>query len=488
MRPRLSSVWLLLLAATALRAPGMFHDFWFDEAWSFLLVRDLVTSPAAILTRLRVDNNHPLNSLFLHVLGAHAAGWVYRLPALAFGVGAVALAGRIMARRSRVAATIAMILVGGSYPLIVYSSEARGYAPMVFFVLLAIHAHERHVATRGATALVAFWIAVVLGFLSHLTFVHVYGAILLWAVHEARARRDGPGAVSALVVTQGVPLLFLAAFHLVYIRHLYVAGAEPAPFHSVLAETVAVMVGTAPRGIAVWGAFAVVIVVACAGLTAVRRADTGLFIFYASGIFVLPALGVVLAKSRPALIEPRFFPRYFLVSITLWLLLGAWWLAELFEKHAAGRAGVVAAVALYVLGNLWHTAHFIADGRGQYRKALDQMAAETRAPVITVSSNSDLRTGVLLAFHGRQLPGDTRVVLYPHTSARAAEATWHIREDLEPTSVPGEFAGLRGQRFRLRERYPFYGLSGCQWSVYERVDGPEPATTERSGRRGEPRR
>jgi len=28
----------------------------------------------------------------------------------------------------------------------------------------------------------------------------------------------------------------------------------------------------------------------------------------------------------------------------------------------------------------------------------------------------------------------------------------------------------------LTKRYPFYGLSGCQWSLYERVDAPGAGT------------
>jgi hypothetical protein len=180
-RPRLPYFGLVLLAAAVLRAPGMFHDFWFDEAWSYLLVREFVSSPADILTRLHVDNNHPLNSLFLYVLGDRTAWYVYRVPAFVFGVGAVVLAGAIMARRGRAHASAAMILVGCSYPLVVYSSEARGYSPMVFFVLLALDSYERHLATRAWFPLATFWTAVILGFLSHLTFAHAYGAMLVWA-------------------------------------------------------------------------------------------------------------------------------------------------------------------------------------------------------------------------------------------------------------------------------------------------------------------
>ena len=59
---------VVLLTSLAVRVPGMFHDFWLDEAWSYLIVRGL-TSPLEVLTRAHIDNNHPLNSWFLYALG-----------------------------------------------------------------------------------------------------------------------------------------------------------------------------------------------------------------------------------------------------------------------------------------------------------------------------------------------------------------------------------------------------------------------------------
>lgn len=472
MRFHLSSCWLVLLASIALRGPGMLHDFWFDEAWSSLLVRELVSSPLDILTRVHIDNNHPLNSFFLYALGDQTAWSVYRIPSFVLGIGAVILSGHIMSRRGRAHAVAAMILTGCSYPLIVYSSEARGYAPMIFFVLLAIDAHERYLVTREWLALTTFWVAAILGFLSHLTFVHAYGAILLWAGYEARKRTgDFQHALANVAGTQSLPLLFLAGFYLVYIRHLHVAGGEPAPLLSVLAETVGVTLGTPTHGVWVWVAVALLAVLLGVGLKTVRGVDAGLFILFLSGILIVPGLGVLI-ELRRALMEPRFFPRYFLVSIILFLLLCGWVVGEQYQKGATRRLAAAVIVIGYLLGNLWHAAAFITVGRGHYRDALNYMARETGDSTIRVSSNSDFRTRVLLAFYGRYLPTDKTVIFYQRTSPRVAEAGWRIREDLEPTRrVPREIDDGRGHRFRLMERYSFHGLSGCQWSLYERVNG-----------------
>jgi hypothetical protein len=100
------------------------------------------------------------------------------------------------------------------------------------------------------------------------------------------------------------------------------------------------------------------------------------------------------------------------------------------------------------------------------------MARETTDATIRVASNSDLRTRVLLAFHGRALPAGRTVTFYGRTSPGVHEVDWHIREDVQPaTSVPLAIDDGRGHRFQLTRRYAFYGLSGSQWSLYQRQPG-----------------
>jgi hypothetical protein len=468
---------LIFVAALALRIPGLFHDFWLDEAWSYQLVREFVSSPFDVLTRIHVDNNHPLNSWFLYALGERP-WYVYRLPSLVLGTAAVALAGAIMSRRGRPHAVATMILVGSSYPLIVYASEARGYAAMIFFVLLAIDAYERYLLAPRWTALVTFWIAAALGTLSHLTFLQAYGAILLWSAYAENARSaDLRHALANMVRLHAIPLLFLAGFYLVYVRHLAVAGAEPAGLTSVVVETIATTLGAAPRGAWAWFACAVIGFLLVASLRTMRRVDTAFFILLLTGILLIPALAVCL-ELRAALIEPRFFPRYFLVSITFFLLLSGWFVGEQYEHDANRRLFAAIFVAMYVSGNLWHAASFMWYGRGHYREALLYMAQSTDEPEIRVSSNSDFRTSTLLAFYRPYLPHDKTLTFYPRSSPRFREVTWRIVEDLDPNpDVPLDVEDREGRRFRMVKRLPFYGLSGCQWSLYRRISAPaDPAS------------
>ena len=465
--PRL--FWLLIVASLALRIPGIFHDFWLDEIWSYLIVRELV-SPFDVLLQVHVDNSHPLNSWFLYGLGEQATWFVYRIPSLLFGTGSVALAGRIMLRRGRAHAAAAIVLVGCSYPLIVYASEARGYAPLIFFVLLAIDALERYFVTRGWAALITFWLALVFGFFSHLTFFHAYAALLLWSGYEEWKRAsDFREALANLAACHAVPLLFLVEFYLVYVRHLRVAGAEPASLLSVIGETIAVALGIPGRGAWPWIALLMVVVLLAMGLRAVKRLEPGLVILSVAGILLIPGLTVFI-ELQTTLMEPRFFPRYFLVGITLFLLLTAWVVGEQYE-HGGRRFAIAATfVSLFLIGNLWQVACFIAGGRGHYRDALRYMSHETRDWEITVSSNSDFRTRLLLTFYRRYLPPDKTLTFYLHGATDIDNAEWRIVEDLQPNAaMPEQIDDGHGQGFRLMKIFPFYGLSGCQWSLYQRI-------------------
>src|SRR5689334_8427055 len=136
---------LIIVIAAILRIAGIFDDFWLDEIWSYSVARhvhklsDILLSPD-----IHIDNNHPLNTLFMWLMGDLRLWWIYRLPALAAGIGSVIVTAIIALRRGSVEALVAALLVGFSYPLIFYSSEARGYALVVFFALLGFDALERY--------------------------------------------------------------------------------------------------------------------------------------------------------------------------------------------------------------------------------------------------------------------------------------------------------------------------------------------------------
>ena len=88
------------------------------------------------ILRTRHDNNHVLNSLYLHLVGDGAPLYLYRLFAVVCGIASLWVIAHIARRWGHAEALYSVILVATSFPLLVYFSEARGYAPAMLFGLV----------------------------------------------------------------------------------------------------------------------------------------------------------------------------------------------------------------------------------------------------------------------------------------------------------------------------------------------------------------
>ena len=147
----------ILAAAAAIRVRGGWNDLWLDEIWSLELARE-VHAPLDVFVRFHHEINHYLNTLWLWLAGGEAGWLVYRVPSLVAGVGTVAIAARIAWRRGPAAVYFTTIAVSCSYLLVLYSSEVRGYASLVFFsfaCFLLIEAYQRRDDPRLGVAFAA---------------------------------------------------------------------------------------------------------------------------------------------------------------------------------------------------------------------------------------------------------------------------------------------------------------------------------------------
>ncbi len=217
--------------------PGALRaEFWFDEIWSWEFAR-AAGSPWEIVAgpRHHHDNNHKLNTLYLWFCPDGVAWWRYRLHSFVAGLAAVGLAVLIARRRGRAEAVFAGLLFATNYWLAVASTEARGYALAVCFALLAFYALEGYFTAGGWRMLVLFWVSVILGFASHLTFIHCYLALGLWSVyHCARCRLPARAEIRELLACHAVPSLFFLVLYFVDVRRMQIGGAPPLPTTEVL--------------------------------------------------------------------------------------------------------------------------------------------------------------------------------------------------------------------------------------------------------------
>jgi hypothetical protein len=471
---------LLAVAVTiagAGRLLALRGDLWLDEIWSLRLVASLGAA-AEIWTRLHHDNNHPLNSLWLYALQPTTAEWRYRLLAWAMGTAAVALAGLAARRQVRAlrpaisaaeadaAGILAALLVGGSYLMVHYASEARGYAPAVGFGLLALYVLLHGGSGHETGWASVYWLACTLALLSHLTAIAVlagglaYGAVRAW-------EGTGPWRDRALrlAVWHGPPWLLFAAHYLGFVRHMQIGGGPRHALVPVLGETAAYASGIP---IALGPPVALPLLLAVVGFALAllwRRGGRAPVAFYTLAVLAAPALGLAAGNSTLR------FPRYFVVNVAFALVLVAHALGWAWTRGAAWRAIAAAAAVLFVAGNAFPTARLVRDGRGQYRAVLRHIANASSGPEITVSSDHDFRNAMMIE-HYRAAVGlehTLRYVPVRHVPSRGVD--WILLHRLDGEAPPGDVvADPRHNRYRLEAVAPHAALSGWHWFLYRRVD------------------
>jgi hypothetical protein len=463
---------LVRLAATR-------NDLWLDEIWTLTLL-DTVHSPLGILTELHHDNNHVLNSLLLYFLRPLRADWVYRIPAWGAGVATIILAVRMAALddepASRSAATpdasrdvrmLATALVfGGSYPLVHYGSEARGYALAIAFALLAILVTFRDGVTARSRRAPIVWLALVLAVLAHALSVHVLVGLVVWATVRV-LRRDGLGrGLATLAWWFLVPVAGFAAFYVGFLRGITVGGGPREGLVPPLLRAIAMTTGLpfdAPPVLLV--TVAVVTTVVGIGWLAWRGSDQ--WLFHLVAIVGSPILLAVVAPTN------FYAERYFLVSSTLLLMLGARVLAWTTTRGVAGRTVGAMVLTAFLLGNGAAIVRLLQDGRGSYREALEFMVRHTPGSLVTVMSDHDFRNRLVIEYFAPRLATAKTVRYVRATDADVPSPDWYVAHRPLGDAPPSEvLADRQGNRYRLVVQYPTAPLSGFRWFVFQRVGAP----------------
>src|SRR5262249_24902555 len=135
--------------------------------------------------------------------------------------------------------------------------------------------------------------------------------------------------------------------------------------------------------------------------------------------------GVVSPLLLIGLSQPHFFyPRYFYLSLLVWLLLAAEAVTALAEEKPAMLPVIVVAVALALLVNVGHTWSLLSDGRGRYREALLHVLASSPQGRIRVTSDHDFRNGLVIAYHARRLGAEANIDFVTSFRARTEPVDW----------------------------------------------------------------
>jgi hypothetical protein len=352
----------------------------------------------------------------------------------------------------------------------VYSSEARGYALAGFFALAAFLALDRYLESRRLWAAIGFSLAVVLGFLSHLTFAHFYLGATAWSV--VRAVRQGPTAwlaIRRLTLCHLLPLVFLVSLYLTDVRYMVVGGGPAYSLEAVVSETLALSVGGASVD-ALFGLAALTATVVAAGaaglaLVSLWQARSDLWVFFAVAIFGSPLL--LLVAHRPEFLHVR----YFYINIVLLLVLCSYLLGRIYRSENGGPVPFAIALVLFIAGNVSNVYDFARFGRGQYLAAVQHMSDKSAGPVLHVESDQDFRIGMLLPFYAAYLPPDQRIEFHLQSALREKSPEWVILSSQAPHYAPSRaITDSRKTRYVLSGVFPFAGLSGFHWALYQRAD------------------
>jgi hypothetical protein len=449
-----------------------------DEIWSLRLVAQ-IHHPWEILTFIRHDNNHPLNSLFLYLVGPGAPSWTYRLLSCTAGSASVWLAADIGRRQfarlhpdsglpgANAAGLASAVLFGASYLLADYGSEARGYAPAVAFCLAAywalLRAHERPALWRSV-----YIVSCLLGILAHAT---AFQMIAAGAAGSLAARFDAkspcPGRWRDLASWHLPPLVGFAAYYFGYLRPMTIGGgnligAARAPALIAIGDAAASSLGLTNA----WGWMVAAPLAALAALAALVlfwRREPALAAGVVVGIFVAPLPGILLLD------EATVWPRYFIASAAGILLLLGYLLGRLWLLGREGRAGCLVLLAAFLASNAFPLSRLMTVGRGEYREALRYLLRHTPKDEVTVSCDfSDFRNEMVIGYYAPEVTPDGRAVRYfPAGNWPRPGPDWIFVERLDREPRPPERVyDAFGTLYRLERTFPHAPLSGWTWYLY----------------------
>jgi hypothetical protein len=453
---------MLSIVALLLRLYAAADNFWLDEIFTYFLAMDL-HGVTEIFTGIKVEHQ-PLVTLTMYLLGDQMNWEWYRLPSVITGTGTIALMAMAGYRRMSALALIVTLAVAAvSYPLVVYSSEARGYAPAAFFSLAMFIFLDAYWRSGNQAYLMGYWSTTVVAVLYHPAAGCIYLSLGLWSfVREWRLGGGLTQVVRDLALCHAVPLAFMAWLYFTVMRQWGSVGGDILPLAQVIGGTMAAALGLPTQVEYHWGALFLGGTIIASGLVIlVRLVRSDIWIFYLSALLLAPAL-MLCINSRPYV-----YVRYFVVLFPFFYLMIGETMDAVARRSESARTAVVGLCVLMLVGHTLTTADFLRVGRGGYLDAVTYMAANTPRPNVNVGSDHDFRNGLPIYFYSRYLPKNRSMVYLMLDAWPPDGPDWLlIHNTCSEYFVPKHFVKVRGGTYRLEKSYPVLGLSGVGWHLY----------------------
>ena len=438
---------ILFLIGVFLRVTYMGSELWLDE----ILTLQIAQGEASLFERVfgfGSDNDHPLNTLLLSFISSET-NWMVRLPAVLFGgVGVFLMISLFISHPQTQIVTLYSISL--SPFLVYYSSEARGYALLLFFALLLPYLIVRVIDDFRWRDLFSVSLVTAFGLLSHATFLFVVCGALAWLATEYVFRRDSVLEVRQAVVFPFFSILLVSLLFVVLSISRIPVGAGPSySTIEVIAAAIAAVFGGAEQTLfpALYYQLIGLLVILVSGsqLLALCRSRDPIAIFYIVAIFVAPLCALIVRKPE------ALFERYFTVSILYLTLLFAGATARWLLDSEGLRRFAQGLMLLFALHVLIVHALYLSSGRGDIA-ALLKIISEGSEERASVTSDHDLRLGTLVRFHSAaQGYKEIQYVSHDSEGLQSDPPKWLLRHDVNYLSRS------------LAKQYSFLGVH------YERV-------------------
>lgn len=502
---------VITAVGAGLRLWGAQGDLWLDEVWSIHRLNEIV-SPWEVVTKLRHDNNHVLNSWCLWLMRGVEPEWLVRLPAVLGGAASVALAwwfaaglfgdtdtDETQADRAAFSAALAALVAAGAYPWVLYGSEARGYSFAIAAALGAATALVRGTRADGKADTAgltrwgwrfAFWSACVVGVLAQPIFIaQALAPLVVWcairAWHKPGGGSVGLGQRAArwlfeVVTWNAIPLAFAWWFYEVFLSQLNQGGGTASGWLRGISNAAGLALGIPvgagdPLGATLRIICVLVVTLAASWVLWRRGGSAGRWALLLYSLVIPLGTALQLALSKPSFL----YERYMLISMAFMTLLPVHALViALFpaEDESAGqRSGarftaIIGAVVVMLIGHAWSLTGLFDAGRGRYRDALVYIVEHSPRGSISIAGDHDFRSQAMVLHYRTSMPGGNRIIYIPQNRLPADGVRWYlIHSPTNPTPPDAVFYDtVRGQRYVHRATFNTGSLSGFHWFVFER--------------------
>ncbi len=455
-------------AGFALRLWGAEGPLWNDEIWSILNLRS-IQHFWQVLWGISHDNNHFLNSLWLYFAEAWGRDSIWlRLPSVIAGALCIPTLAWLGARAGRAGAVAAAILAAGSFFLVAYSVEARGYAVATLALILAFAAMEAAIEAPESAARWRLAAAAGLAFFSHLAAgpaLALFGLIALLEFWR-RSRNARASLVAALRAFWPSALAMTPTAAFLIAGFVTMGGFTVGHFVAYAPEhAIAAMTGLDMMTF---------------GLDVASRSQTGIAFLLLPALLLLAIFTLALPERRIAyglmfagvplavvLLHPpnSHPPRYFFALAPFLLLLGAEAFAKLWNMGGPRRVFAVATLAASLVGDAHLFAQLQASKASSWVQALDRIAASADP---RLASNYDFNVGKSVAYYN--LTHARPVQLAPQGDLCALKPAWFVVEMQNGPTADPEFDVAAGDcrlAYRLNGIFDRHATSQLPWALYE---------------------